>query len=46
MEHLISAVIQMWYHDHELPNTCRNLANSIPKRFPMVIKNNGGHVKY
>lgn len=43
---LITAVIQIWYHDQEIKNKCSNLVNSMPKRVKMILKAKGGHIKY
>ena len=43
---MISAVIQVWFHDDELKGSCQNLVNSMPTRVKGVINAKGGHILY
>ena len=43
---MIEAVIQVWFHDPEIKNICKNLVNSMTKRVTEVIKARGGHIRY
>lgn len=43
---LIELLIQVWHHDEEIKNNCKNLVQSMPNRIKMLIKNKGMHTKY
>ena len=43
---LIEAIIQVWHHDEQIRENCRNLIDSMPKRVLQVINNKGGHTTY
>jgi len=42
----ISAIIHKWYHDKEIDKICSKLVDSMPNRVKMLIKEQGGHIKY
>ncbi len=43
---LISAVIDIWFRDEKMRESCVRLADSMPKRIEQVIANKGGHIRY
>ena len=43
---LIGAVIDVWYRNQEIAQTCEKLVRSMPKRVKELITNRGGHISY
>ena len=43
---LIAKLIEIWHHDPDIANSCKNLIWSMPKRIAAVIKAKGYFTKY
>ena len=43
---LIGAIIDVWYRDQEIAQTCEKLVKLMPKRIKELITNRGGHISY
>ena len=46
MQIMISAVINVWYHDEELAEITSNMVESMSKRVKMLVKAKGGYISY
>lgn len=43
---LIAAIIEKWYRDSPIPDTCRRLISTMPDRVQAVIKAKGGNTNF